>query len=419
MNTPRHPFIEAALSPERPNIFLTGQAGTGKSTLVRQLRDLLGDREENITVVAPTGIAALTIEGQTLHRFTGIGLGPKGRISNEDWLAAALRDPLSGIRRGMYRMRYCNRVLIDEISMLNGRTFSLAEWLFRKAKDDCRPWGGAQAIGVGDFLQLAPVQEERGQPHDWAFKTDTWAASQFKNTVLKEIYRQDDPEFIHALNGLRTGNLTQEDSDFLWARVVDGDPAKLDKTIPRIFTKNNMVDAWNEARMAELPGKAETFIGRRGGNPRTAETLAKAMTTPELLTLKVGARIMMTNNDPGDAWVNGSMGTLTSMSPDRLGARLDCGWDVEFERHTWRLGDGDYRGTVTQFPVRPAYAVTIHKSQGVTLDAAVVDAQASWEPGQVYVACSRVRRPAGLHLSSWFDRLVISPEVKAFVEGLR
>lgn len=393
------------------NVFLTGMAGTGKST---ELRGLIAELGDDVTVTASTGIAALNIGGMTVHRWSGMMLGPKRGEDHHDYLRQLMRDQRFSVRAGFNRVRGCERLVIDEVSMLAGDTLAFLDLLCRTVRREERPFGGIQVIATGDFLQLPPVRMNPSEPYDWAFSTRTWSLADFKTVHLTKVHRQDEPEFLRALAGFRVGELTADSSDVLRSRIShfpNGD-------ITRLFTHNSQVDRWNDYRLACIELPERTYQARLEGPEAQTNYLIKNLLTPQTLVLKPGARVMFTVNRPDDGFVNGQTGIVTHCASDEVTVETH-GSKVFVEPFTWQFDHRDKNsGTFTQMPLRLAYALTIHKSQGATLDAAYIDVRAAREPGQAYVALSRVRTLAGLHLKDWFNGFFVSRAALDFYEGI-
>lgn len=408
------------------NLFLTGMAGTGKSTLLRHFIDgwthplmappvwpdgsfrpqpPLGiDERRAPDITAPTGIAALNVGGRTVHRFAGILLGPKDEQSDEEYFNHLCNQPFRSIRRGFQRVEECECLVIDEISMLPGRTFQFLEWLFCKLRGSNRPWGGAQVIVIGDFLQLAPVRTSESLPYDWCFNNPAWEKSGFTPIILQKVHRQNDLHFIRALTGVRTGRVSGLCAELLHGRIKQFPPAH----IPRLYTHNSMVDRWNAAMLESIDAELATYHGQREGSDWGCDFLAKSLMCPEVLDLKTGAKVMTTINDSDGRFVNGSIGIVAECREDFIVVDFPGRGSTCIERFTWKAGDSPEDGQFTQFPLRLAYAMTIHKSQGITLDDAYIDIRAAREPGQSYVALSRVRTLEGLNLKDWFRGVTVS-----------
>lgn len=398
------------------NVFLTGMAGTGKSTLLRRF---ISETLKKVDVTAPTGVAALNVGGMTVHRFCGMLLGPQEGQTNEEYFAQLERDPRPSIFAGFRRVRKCEVLIIDEISMLPGRQLDFVEYLFRRLRGRDEPFGGAQVIVTGDFLQLPPVRTNEASAYDWAFASPAWARAEFKTIVLETVRRQDEPAFVRALGNFRRGRIWGEDARLLQARIKNFPSA----TLTRLFTHNVQVDRWNDFQLEELQGEMSVLEAEQSGPQTQREFLCKNLLTPATLRLKPGALVMFTVNknergmrDP--VFVNGQIGTVEDIKAGVVSVRSREN-TITVEPFTWRYGREDEdSATFTQFPLRLAYAMTIHKSQGLTLDAAYLDIRAAREPGQAYVAVSRVRTLAGLHFKDWFKGVHVSPEAIQFYEGV-
>jgi ATP-dependent exoDNAse (exonuclease V) alpha subunit len=420
-------FAAAALAGR--NCFLTGMAGTGKSTT---LRGFIRDSIKRVDVTAPTGVAALNVGGMTIHRFCGMMLGPQPGQSNEEYFEVLRRDPRRSILVGFNRVKRCEVLVIDEVSMLPGRQLEFVEFLFRRLRGRDKPFGGCQVIATGDFLQLPPVRKSDDEPYDWAFQSRAWEAAEFKTISLEIVRRQDEPAFVRALSEFRVGHVWGETARLLQSRVRSFPPAGM----PRLFTHNVQVDKWNAFQLSELPGEESVLEAEQGGPEHQREFLTKNLLTPATLRLKPGAMVMFTVNKnesgKGDPlFVNGQLGTIEKVEVGRVKAEADDGNDgsnendrilvrtngevLAVEPFTWRYDSNDPDGaSFTQFPLRLAWAMTIHKSQGLTLDSAYLDIRAAREPGQAYVAVSRVRTLAGLQFKEWFKGVHVSPEAIHF-----
>jgi ATP-dependent DNA helicase PIF1 len=414
--TPEKRFLAAAKGGQ--NCFLTGMAGTGKSTLLRQF---ISESPRRVDITAPTGVAALNVGGMTIHRFCGMMLGPAPSQTNEEYFTLLQRDPRRSIQAGFNRVRRCETLVIDEISMLPGRQLDFVEFLFRRLRGRDEPFGGCHVIATGDFLQLPPVRTNEGDPYDWAFQSAAWKSAGFKTVVLDTVRRQDEPLFVQALSRFRNGHVWGDSARLLQSRVRNFPPASL----PRLYTHNTQVDRWNNFQLAELPGEETVLEAAQTGPEPQRAFLAKNLLTPVTLRLKPGALVSFTVNktEPGaqsPLFVNGQIGTVECIRPEVIAVRPNSGGLIEVPPFTWRYDAQDPgSGTFTQFPLRLAWAMTIHKSQGLTLDAAYLDIRAAREPGQAYVAVSRVRTLKGLNFKEWFKGLHVSPEAMRFYEEAR
>jgi ATP-dependent DNA helicase PIF1 len=388
------------------NLFLTGPAGSGKS---HNIRDYL-KRHPDTHVTASTGVAALNVGGMTVHRWSGMMLGPAHGQDFERFFAQLSRDARPNVRAAFNRVRRCKRLVIDEISMLSGRAFGYLDFHCRRVRDDNRPFGGIQVIGTGDFCQLSPVRTNPQLPYDWAFDTEAWASAGLRKVELTWIMRQDDPEFIEALSLVRRGVINSTVEKVLRPRVSLF-PAR---HITRLFTHNSMVDRWNDFCLGELPGPESVREADTWGPQSQIEFLEKNLLTPKVLRLKPGAKVMFTVNRPDDGFVNGQTGEVVSIGFTTV-VVLTEGKELEVSPYRWRFDSNDSASAwFEQLPLRLANALTIHKAQGLTLDSAFVDVRAAREPGQAYVAISRVRTLAGLHLKDWPKGIFVSQRALDF-----
>ena len=401
---PADTFQRLAASGE--NTFLTGPAGTGKSYEV----DRFTEANRDTCVTASTGVAALNVGGMTVHRWCGMLLGPKRGEDFDRYFRQLSHAPRPSTRAAFNRVRRCKRLVIDEISMLSGRHFDYLDFHCSQIRGDDRPFGGIQVIGTGDFLQLPPVRTNPRQPYDWAFDTAAWEAAGFRTVELTRIMRQDDPEFASALSRFRRGDIDRDVRRLLEPRVVLFPSQQL----TRLLTHNAQVDRWNDYCLAELPGPESVREAETYGPQHQIDFLKKNLLTPATLRLKPGARVMFTVNRPDDGFVNGQTGVVVSVGTSSVIVESH-GKEIEAAPYRWNFDSND-PGTAwfEQFPLRLAYAMTIHKAQGLTLDEAFIDIRAAREPGQAYVALSRVRTLDGLHLKDWPKGIFVSQRALDF-----
>jgi ATP-dependent exoDNAse (exonuclease V) alpha subunit len=379
----------------RDNIFVTGRAGTGKSTL---LGHLSWNTSKQVVICAPTGVGARKFGGQTNPSLL---LLPIGVIADREIdQSPALRKLLNTI----------DTLVIDEVSMVNADLLVAVDRSLRQARQ--RPleaFGGVQLVLFGDPYQLAPVpgdEDERAYFADqyrsmWFFDAKVWQETELRIFELSTIHRQHEQEFKYMLNAVRHGRVTAEIAEQL--NETGAREAPHDGTIT-LATTNATVNRINAMELARLPGRALTAKAEI-----TGEFGGRAYPADESLELKVGAQVMFLRNDPDQRWVNGSVGTVTKIS-STVFVEID-GEEHEVQPAVWEKYKYSYSAATkqlkrdivaefTQFPLRLAWAVTIHKSQGKTYDRAIVDlGQRSFAPGQTYVALSRISSLDGLYLT--------------------
>ncbi len=373
----------------RGNIFLTGGPGTGKSFLIREFLD---QSEDEIPVVASTGAAAILIGGRTFHSFFGLGIMQGGP---ELVVEKAMKN-----KRLRKRLKETETLVVDEVSMLSGETLDCAERIARMVRKSAEPWGGIRMIVVGDFAQLPPISRLKENGKEWGFLSGAWERSNFKKIVLREVKRTDDADFLAVLEDIRWGKLSEKVETFLNGRLVQAGEVEMD--VPHVFPRRAQTDAFNRARLNEIENKSRFYKTEYGGKDIYIERLKRDAPIPEILELKEGALVMLRMNDPKQRYVNGTVGTIESLEDDVLLIRVK-NRSIEIETFTFTVLDdeGEEAAFARNFPVTLAYANTIHKMQGTTLDRCHISLRALWEPGQAYVALSRARSGEGITLMDW------------------
>lgn len=416
------------------NVFVTGSAGTGKTFLLRyviqELNKAHGD--EAIAITAPTGIAAISIGGQTVHSFAGIGLGEGGF---HKVLAKVKANKLA-----MDRWKKSKVLVIDEISMLDKGLFELLDQIAKTIRVNQRPFGGLQLIVVGDFLQLPPVTKNDAK---FAFQSHVWDLAGLNReqgkVYLRKVERQSDQEFIDHLNEVRIGIYTPAFMTKLSACLVDRKPKPTDGIVPtKLYAVNKQVDDENRVRLEELPGQvikmqavdkwAEPPDSDHPSDAKHLQEGVRAM-IPDTIELKVGAQVMLLRNQrqkPGagaSSLVNGSRGKILSFiqtegAQPRPYVQFDNGQCLAVSPVEFEYGIPSMKGTIirSQIPLKLAWAATVHKSQGCTLTCAELMMDKAFDFGQVYVALSRVKNVQGLWLSTPIlpKHVKANPEVLAF-----
>jgi ATP-dependent exoDNAse (exonuclease V) alpha subunit len=382
------------------NIFLTGPAGTGKSYLIRELADSL---PISVAVSATTGVAAMNLSAVTVHSFLGLGI--QTSVEFVDTLKHSQRWRI--IKN---QINHSDLIIIDEISMMRASVLELADAILKEATGHDAVFGGKQLILSGDFLQLPPVVKSHEKIlAPWAFQSRLWSEADFSVFCLTEIFRQEDREFIAALNELRHGRCPPWVNDMMKGRVK----AKLKTELKpiRFLPMNAQVNEFNTKCLQALTGPPKIYeAGAWGLTESLKQQIIRDCPAPMQLVLKEGAQVMVLKNDTGcESYVNGSMGMVVGFTETLPIIKIaKTGEEIIFKKHAWDLQD--VRGTVLasfeQLPLKLAYATTIHKSQGLTLDYAEVNCSRIFSEGQAYVALSRVRTLDGLRLLNWDKNLV-------------
>lgn len=402
------------------HIFVTGPAGTGKTTL---LNEFLHTTDKTVVVAAPTGVAALAIGGQTLHSLLRLPLGILGK-----------RDLGFCPKPTLQLLRAIDTLVIDEVSMVSADVMDAIDRRMRQAKGrKTVPFGGAQLLMFGDLYQLAPVVSGKAETSyftdtyrsPWFFDAKVWQETTLQTITLDTIHRQSDPEFQSVLQSLRHGHI-EPDTGRMLNEVGSRQPENPD--IITLATTNNTVTKINAERLAALPGRGQVAVAEIDGEFPPGQFPAD-----QELELKEGAQVMFLRNDTGNPdgprWVNGSVGRVLAID-STVSVELDSGDTVEVEPVTWEKIRYEYDpGTkeishdvvaeFTQFPLRLAWAVTIHKAQGKTLDEALIDLGSRvFAAGQTYVALSRLTSLEGLYLKRLLrpSDIIVDADVVRFFE---
>ncbi len=409
--------------------FVTGPAGSGKTFVLNRYIDWLKASGANVAITASTGIAATHLDGITIHSWTGMGV-------RDSLSKAEVKDLL---KRGYLRRRFLRAdvLVIDEISMLSRVQLDLADLIFREFKQIDAPFGGVQTVLCGDFFQLPPIRrnkepagakktaqsslsfaEEENAPSEFSYHARAWKALDPKICYLDEQYRQNDKEFLRALGAIRSNSAGEAVADYLQSRV--GAKIGLPVEPTKLYTHNVDVDIENNLELQKISGKEFCYKMELIGPAALAERLQKGCLAPPVLRLKVGARVMFVKNNFEEGYVNGTLGEVVDLDESRIRVRTARGV-IDVGLAAWHVAEeGKIKAEISQYPLRLAWAITIHKSQGMSLDAARVDLRQSFEPGMGYVALSRVRSSAGLSLAG-FNKisLQVNDEVFEFDKTLK
>jgi len=398
------------------NVFLTGEPGSGKTHTINEYTAYLRECGIEHSVTASTGIAATHIGGRTIHSWSGIGIASK--------LDRYVIDRISSNERVVKRVSKAKVLIIDEISMLGSETFSMVEAVIREIKRSPEPFGGLQIILVGDFFQLPPVVKREvvvdnqaqlleSKPKLFAYESSAWNRLCPLVCYLTQQYRQDDSEFLDLLGAIRGNSFSKKHLARIEARKIEYEQAPVDA--PKLYSHNLDVDRVNAEALARMPGKPESFSMSTRGPKALVESLKKGCLSPENLQLKKGSAVMFTKNNLPQGFVNGTLGIVEDFvrPSGNPVIRTRDGNRIEAEPLEWVLKENDQTlATIEQIPLRLAWAITVHKSQGMSLDEATMDLSSVFEYGQGYVALSRVRRFSGVHLLGYNERAFqIHPEI--------
>lgn len=386
------------------NVFLTGEPGAGKTHTVNRYVRYLKRHGVKPAIVASTGIAATHIGGMTVHSWSGIGIA--------DWLSARHLDRIASTEVLHKRISSATVLIVDEVSMLSAQVLDMVDTVCRTVRRSDAPFGGLQTVLVGDFFQLPPVSR-KGQKAEYAFRSNAWRDLDPVICRLEGQYRQNKGAFVELLRAIRAGTVEEEHFSVLKSRFVtrEGIPERITK----LYSHNADVDKVNEAELEQLPGSPHVFTMRKHGRKSVAEALTRGCLSPEELRLKEGAAVMCTRNHPQEGYMNGSTGIIVGFD-EESGAprvRLTSGREIVMAEAEWAVEEnGKQVASIVQYPLRLAWAMTIHKSQGMSLDAALMDLSRTFEYGQGYVALSRLRSLEGLHLLGCNRRaLEVHPEI--------
>ncbi len=374
------------------NVFLTGAAGTGKTYLLNQYINYLKNNHVKVAITASTGIAATHVLGTTIHSWSGIGV--KESLSAQDLEKLQLNKR---IKRNYKKTKV---LIIDEVSMLHYYQLDMLDLIARKMLECDQAFGGIQVILCGDFFQLPPVSSGvMAVEQYFAFDASAWKTGDFHICYLQEQYRQRNDPLLDILNDIRSGTAGEHTKVPLRTRYKK-EPEGATKAT-KLYSRNINVDSINEHELARLPGPVKTFTMESTGFNALVEGLKKNCLASQELKLKIGAEVMFIKNDNLSKYVNGTRGVVAGFD------KTD-GWPLvrTYDNKTitatpeeWKYEEhGIIRAVITQVPLRLAWAITIHKSQGLTLDAAEIDLGDAFEPGMGYVALSRVRSLTGLKL---------------------
>ncbi|MGO5318396.1 PIF1 family DEAD/DEAH box helicase [Bifidobacterium boum] len=409
------------------NVFLTGAPGAGKTYVLNQFVKQARQRGASVAVTASTGIAATHLNGQTIHSWSGVGVAQV----MTDTLLKQIKT-----RRGK-RIRATDILVIDEISMMHAWLFDMVDQACRAVRRSPEPFGGLQVVMSGDLFQLPPVSNTRRDrelvapppelvamreryakagrnPNGFVTESLVWPELNPIVCYLTEQHRQDTGQLLDVLTDIRQGTVTDTDRQALDTRI-GVEPAGNDVAIS-LYPNNRQADALNDSKLVQINEPEHRFEAESSGQVSLIKRLKNTMLAPEILSLKVGAAVMALRNDTNQQYVNGSLGTVVDFVSTTEGeypmVDFENGHTVIMQPAAWEMMDGEtVLASVKQVPLRCAWAITIHKSQGMTLDRARMDLRRTFAPGMGYVALSRVESMDGLYLDGINERaFLVSPE---------
>ena len=400
---------------KKHNVFVTGPGGTGKSFLIKHIKRSLEEKNKVVAVTSLTGMASLLIgEGaRTIHSWSGIGIGNRSVDDYFDFIRVKNMKAREAWRK-------TDVLIIDEISMMSDELFEKLDMLGKLLRwDNSKPFGGIQLLCFGDFYQLPPINTK------FIFESPLWNKMLDSIVTLDTIYRQKDPLFQKMLNEVRCGEVSDETDELLKTRLnIDYSSEEIQPT--KIFSRRDMVDKINSEGLNKIEGESRVYKIVTKGKPLSdsiKNALARMDDSAQYekeLVLKVGAQVMLIANVNQElGLVNGRLGIVTEMNAVWVMVRFKCGYETKIDIHEWKLEDNENISRC-QIPLILAYAITIHKCQGSTLDSAFIDIGSSiFEYGQAYVALSRVKNIDALYLHSYSRKVIKAhPKVVQYYESL-
>lgn len=392
------------------NLFITGPAGSGKSYLIEYLVKYHGANS-----TASTGLAALNVGGTTIHKWAGIGIAQEDPefIAEKIEKAAWSKD----IKR---RIQYCKILIIDEVSMISDKVLNCLNTVLKRLRYSNEPFGGIQVLLFGDFLQLPPVSKIG---ETFCFKSQAWVEGDFRYCELTKVFRQESGQFSDALQRIRRGQVEPADMALLRSRDALSTPQDIKPIY--LFPTNAQVDDMNMREMMKIPGASKVY--RPDDHINATSPAQEKLFTDQLnrdclasnpLILKVGCQVMLLKNLT-PSLVNGSMGVVTEMEDDRVKVQF-LNQEIWIEPKEWTLQEGDkIQATRKHIPLRLAWGLSIHKSQGQSLDRVYLDLTKIFEKGQAYVGLSRCRTLEGLFLNGFHEAAIQAhPEAIEFYQQM-
>ena len=407
---------------QKKNVFITGHAGTGKSYILSKLKE----RMPRLVITSTTGIAAVNVKGQTLHSWAGVGICNAPIDQAVDRILKK-----SSLKR---QIQKCKILAIDEISMLDIKTFEYVDAVLKEVRCCKEPFGGIQVIFIGDFFQLPPVEKGENFDRKYCFESNLWSDLDLHAVILTKNYRQSEEDLITALSHMRTNSLTETDINLLRTRECREDD-NIQNAL-HIFATNFEADSYNNLKFRSINSPEYKLLAtdafyrgeelvEKPTNFREENILKRIDTicnAEKVISLKIGVRVMLlTNLSFEKGLINGSCGEVEEIDDDYVLVKFDNGQESEITKHDFEFYNNEKLIAVRkQFPLRLAYGITIHKSQGMSLDKLVVDCSRIFEKGQAYVALSRIKTLNGLYLRNFNPaKVMVDDKVVEFYKNLK
>jgi len=393
------------------NVYLTGSAGSGKTYLLNQYIRFLKNLHVAVGITASTGIAASHINGHTIHSWTCLGI--KNILTAKDLNTIAKKKKVRD------RILQSRVLVIDEISMLDAKRLDAIEQICQRIRKNHNPFGGLQVILCGDFFQLPPISESNS-PVEFSIFSKSWQSLDLKVCYLSEQFRQTDKNFLRVLTDIRSGNANSDTHQIMLSRF--NQPLAENIYATKLFTHNVNVDSLNDYYLKELKGKEHVFEMQSSGTAKLLAELKKGSQFRERLVLKEGAIVMFIKNNFEFGYINGTLGKIIGFDEESGYpiVKVKSGQEIIASPAPWVIEEeGEILAVIKQVPLRLAWAITVHKSQGMSLDAAEIDLSKSFEMGMGYVALSRVRSLDGIKLLGINDMAYqVNPQIIEFDKRL-
>lgn len=395
------------------NVYLTGSAGSGKTYLLNKYISYLEKHDIPVAVTASTGIAATHMNGMTIHSWSGIGI--KNKLDEREL------EQLEEKKYLWKRFEKARVLIIDEVSMLHGGQLEMVDQVCKTFKRNDKPFGGLQVIISGDFFQLPPISREGSGSTNMVFDNNVWQVLNPAICYIEEQHRQEDDLLTDILNSIRSNQISDRHHELLKSRI--NILSENENKITKLYTHNINVDDINSKELSFIKNDERVFDMTDNGPENLVEILKKSCLAHEKLRLKIGAEVMCVKNNFEAGYVNGSRGKIIGFNTEDRNPIVELynGKKVILKPELWAIEeDGKIKASVSQIPLRLAWAITIHKSQGMSLDNALIDLRSTFSYGMGYVALSRVRTLKGINLVGYNNNaLLVDPKILEFDQNLK